>query len=836
MSLNSSHILIFQINLQLVKFLSQSCTVEAPSRTSHLISLKMFLNLKIRGTKRLREYVYEQQTVKKRKTETEKEEKICEKKTKKNRQEFFSKNYLFYYKRLFRFFTGKKINEQQQLKQISFDPNFEKTYTHCEIVNNNIKMYKEQKKRKKNEERNKESERKDIIENLEKRKEGKIEKTKNSIEKKKESERKDIHINFGKNEEEKDHEEEFKITYEETKKELEKRKLSRSRKIKGKNECPFCCKCFVPKSIKRHIRKHFDTFIHFHINLSSSQIETIIKENKNFTFFDQDKYSKLLQKEKNLKITECDQEAKSKNKPICFLSRFKKQMSLQSTRPKFWTFESKLLGCSKKNFFKRKTFNQDQKIKIKKLFLKNDNFKNADVLFNILKLTLKERIKLFLVFEAIKKVGDFTFVNFSVNTKQHFLSNNRAKRNVKILPNCLKIEIEKFNYILNYFKELEIINFEQDLMIENRKRNNGIFSSVYYYFDLQDIERLNDQFAIVHNIDSINNTINTINHFDIMRSLFEQFCKKFGSDFYGSSSSCAKAFYGSRVNYIHSSTLSYLFKDFIKYNEIKADSSIINSTSDFIEKKYITQDIKTFNNKIEKLIKKEVVFKNVKLRKSKECVKEEIFDKHKTLMRNKEWTRLVEEFDRKHPNNTSRENAINFIKANIKFLDLEEKYTCKIDYDSLVAQNRKLIKKHNVEKSICKSKINKMQNLPNFSNFIVNNHTEIDKLIYESFKEKIEHQIIFNNAQKLDNDTFFEFACKLYKLLEHSEKNLHDQVNDSMISHLSFCKIYSSIESSFERDIFYFISKKCNNIMDACIRFDKYLKTIQVDDHLITLS
>merc|ERR1712115_571586 len=90
MSLNSSHILIFQINLPLVKFLSHSCTVEAESRTSHLISLKMFfLNLKIRGSKRLREYVYEQQTVKKRKTETEKEEKICEKKTKKKPTRIF---------------------------------------------------------------------------------------------------------------------------------------------------------------------------------------------------------------------------------------------------------------------------------------------------------------------------------------------------------------------------------------------------------------------------------------------------------------------------------------------------------------------------------------------------------------------------------------------------------------------------------------------------------------------------------------------------------------------------------------------------------------------------
>ena len=42
-------------------------------------------------------------------------------------------------------------------------------------------------------------------------------------------------------------------------------------------------------------------------------------------------------------------------------------------------------------------------------------------------------------------------------------------------------------------------------------------------------------------------------------------------------------------------------------------------------------------------------------------------------MRKKEWTRLVKEFDTKYPNNTSRKNARNFIKANIKFLDLEEK-------------------------------------------------------------------------------------------------------------------------------------------------------------------
>merc|ERR1712240_16935 len=387
-------------------------------------------------------------------------------------------------------------------KEINYDPHYEKTYKHSESVYKNIKLFKEHKK-----------ESLLVVKKI--RQSEKTEKLKNFRKKKEEeNETKDIYINFGKNEEENDREEQFESIYEEKRKEFEKRNPSRLRKIKGKNVCPFCCKFFVPKSIKRHIKLHVEKFVYFHLNLSSSQIETIIQQNKNFTFFDQDKYSKLCQKEKNLKIKACAQEAQSKNKPICFLSRFKKQISLESTREKFWTFESKLLGCSKKNFFYRKTFNEDQKIKIKKLFLKNDNFKNADVLFNILKFTLKERIKLFLVYEAIKKVGNFTFVNFSVNTKQHFSSNNRAKRNVKILPNCLKIEIKKFNYLFNYFKELEIIYFEQDLMIENRKRNNGIFSSVYYYFDLNDIERLNEQFAIVHNIDSINNTINTVNHFD----------------------------------------------------------------------------------------------------------------------------------------------------------------------------------------------------------------------------------------------------------------------------------------------------------------------------------
>ena len=83
---------------------------------------------------------------------------------------------------------------------------------------------------------------------------------------------------------------------------------------------------------------------------------------------------------------------------------------------------------------------------------------------------------------------------------------------------------------------------------------------------------------------------------------------------------------------------------------------------------------------------------------------------------------------------------------------------------------------------------------------------------------------------------FFEFSCKLYKHLEPCERNLHNQVIDSMISHKSFRKIYCSIECHKERETFYYISLKSNNIMEACIRFDNYLKTIQVDDSLITLS
>ena len=67
----------------------------------------MFLDLNIRGTKRLSQYIYEHETVKKRKIETEKKPIICEKK-KKNLQHFYCKE-------------NKDVNYVQMIGRFNFD-------------------------------------------------------------------------------------------------------------------------------------------------------------------------------------------------------------------------------------------------------------------------------------------------------------------------------------------------------------------------------------------------------------------------------------------------------------------------------------------------------------------------------------------------------------------------------------------------------------------------------------------------------------------------------------------------------------------------------------------
>merc|ERR1712240_724650 len=128
---------------------------------------------------------------------------------------------------LFPIFKEKKLDENKQLKEINFDPHYEKNYKHSERVYNNIKLFKEHKKESllvvKN---NRQSEKTEKLKNFRKSKEEKIEKTKTSIEKKEENETKDIYINFGKNEEENDREEQFQSIYEEKRKEFEKRNPS----------------------------------------------------------------------------------------------------------------------------------------------------------------------------------------------------------------------------------------------------------------------------------------------------------------------------------------------------------------------------------------------------------------------------------------------------------------------------------------------------------------------------------------------------------------------------------------------------------------------------------
>ena len=104
---------------------------------------------------------------------------------------------------------------------------------------------------------------------------------------------------------------------------------------------------------------------------------------------------------------------------------------------------------------------------------------------------------------------------------------------------------KKFNFIFNYFDELKVINVQEHLNISFKKRKNGIFSGKYFYLDLDDIERVSEQFHMVHQIDTIFNCLSGNNHYEIMGNLFNQIRQKFGANFYSITNCETKKFYGS---------------------------------------------------------------------------------------------------------------------------------------------------------------------------------------------------------------------------------------------------------------------------------------------------
>ena len=77
-----------------------------------------------------------------------------------------------------------------------------------------------------------------------------------------------------------------------------------------------------------------------------------MKKKHCFDFYDLDELSNLDQIKRNKKIKHIAQVANQNNNILCFLSRFEKELSLDTTRLKFWSFPKKPNNFSNKaNFF-----------------------------------------------------------------------------------------------------------------------------------------------------------------------------------------------------------------------------------------------------------------------------------------------------------------------------------------------------------------------------------------------------------------------------------------------------------------------------------------------------
>ena len=133
----------------------------------------------------------------------------------------------------------------------------------------------------------------------------------------------------------------LKIKQKETEKLKIKQKETERLKIKQKVKDKLCDKCnryFTATFINRHKDLHKGKFYFFQSNLSSIQINQIMKKKSCFQYFDFDKLSNLDQIQKNRQIKHFSQVANQNNKILCFLSRFETQLSLDTTRLKFWSF------------------------------------------------------------------------------------------------------------------------------------------------------------------------------------------------------------------------------------------------------------------------------------------------------------------------------------------------------------------------------------------------------------------------------------------------------------------------------------------------------------------
>ena len=715
-----------------------------------------------------------------------------------------------------------------------------KKKTHSENVNQHIMEYKETRK-KDLEERKKDLEKKSVISEDKTRLGGKnvISDEKNvttdvSIIKKKydlTEEQKKLEIIFPTRNEREESEFAFFTQFIEEKNSFERKKV-KMLKIKQKGNKKICHRCnrlFPPNGINKHKALHEGKFYFFQSNLSSIQINQIMKKKHCFDFYDYDEISNLDQVQRNKKIKHLAQVANQNNNILCFLSRFEKELSLHKTRLKFWSFPKKPNNLSNKaNFFSRINCDIKQSVQINNLFNQNESKNNPETLYNLLKLNLNQRTKLYVVFEYLQKIGTFRFVNFNVKTKDEGKNtfNKRAKINVQNPPNCLQIKKTKFNFIFNYFDELKVINVQEHLNISLKKRKNGIFSGKYFYLDLDDIERVSEQFHMVHQIDTIFNCLSGNNHYEIMGNLFNQIRQKFGANFYSITNCETKKFYGSHLLNVQKPIMNYILNDFVKNNKINVDSSIIDSTEHFIKKYYVPYEIHCFKKDCYTLLNNTKQSKASKVKHSKEYYKLERFEKKKIIKNKIEWLMLQNKFNKEYPKGGNDEQVKNFIEKEMK-----NKSEIKTDFQKEVNTLTSYVPVDCSSMTI----ISEKKKLPNWSDFITKAREDFLNREAKALRTKKYLEMPFRIRYKFENESFYEFSRQCYLLLCKTERTVDNKINEKAISRRIFDKIYNeALETDDMMDKLLICYKKATNIMTACYRFDQYLKKNNCD-HLVTV-
>ena len=449
-------------------------------------------------------------------------------------------------------------------------------------------------------------------------------------------------------------------------------------------------------------------------------------------------------------------------------------------------------------------------------------------MYNLLKLNLNQRNKLYIVFEYLQKIGTFRFVNFNVKTKpeQKNTLNKRAKRNVINPPNCLQIKKTKFNFIFNYFDELKVINVQKHLNISLKKRKNGIFSGKYFYLDIDDINRVSEQFHMVHQIDTIFNCVSGNNHYEIMGNLFNQLRQKFGANFYSISSCETKKFYGSHLLNVQKPIMNYILNDFVNNNKINVDSSIIDSTEHFIKKYYVPYEIHCFKKDCSTLLNNTCIFKASKVKHSKEYYKLARFEKKKIINNKIEWLMLQNKFNKEYPEGGNHEQVKNFIEKEMK-----NKYAIKTDFQTEVNTLTSYVP---VDCSSMRI-ISEKKHLPNWSDFKTKAREDSLNREAKALRTKKYLEMPFRNRYKFENESFYEFSRQCYLLLCKTERTVDNKIDEKAISRKIFDKIYNeALETDDMMDKLLFFYKKAPNIMTACYRFDQYLKQNNCDQ-LVTV-